>query len=562
MKKSLIFLLVLLSLFLMGCSKKTDVTTSNIDRESSISPTALPVVSVIPTPTAEPTPEVTPKPVDGEELYTIFEDIDGMRKYGYINSFGDIVIPPVYYRASDFHDGIAIVYGEDYNCFAIDTYNNKIFQDCFDMRDFHQGLAAFSTHVNEDLRYGYINTSGEVVIEPQFLNATDFNENLTAYVSTGESTYAMIDTEGNILEQYEIDEKYKYPRLVDGYLIYENDDTHFGVISLSEGPILPDIYTEVIYLGNDLFGVKDPSLEYYETMSAPVAIMNNKGEQLTDYKLYDISSFYGDYASATDSTYTYFIDKNGEEVTSLPKFEGRGTLTLLGDVIKAEIDNDLIYQKTDGTLLWKNSTTRTLSNGITIKNMKYKSNKYALVYYPQFENMKDATVQQKINDELKRLFVDVRADYKEDDMVSIDDHNTVSFISDLLIVERTGYDYYFGAAHGMPVLDYYFIDSNTGEFYDLSDLFLPDSEYRKRLTELINTQIADQSNSEDSMYLVDGIETLSEQQCFKITEDSIIIYFYPYEIAAYAAGFPEFPIPFEEIDDLIDKDGAFWKCFH
>jgi uncharacterized lipoprotein NlpE involved in copper resistance len=563
LKKIIIILLVLLSFTLMGCSKKTDVTTSNTDKEPSITPTAIPVVSVTPIPTAEPTPEATPKPANGEALYPVYEDIEGTRKYGYINSSGEYIVPPTYYTAADFHDGIGIVYSEDYKCYAIDTYGNIIFKDCNDIKDFHQGLAAFSTYINEDLRYGYINTLGEIVIEPQFLNAGNFNEELTAYVSTGEATYAMIDAKGNILEQYEIDTKYNYPRLVDdGYIIYENEEAYWGAYSLSDGPVVPDIYSEVIYLGNDLFGVKDPSLEYYEIMTAPVAIMNNKGELLTYYTLYDISSFYGDYASVTDSTHTYFIDKTGEEVTSLPRFEGRGTLTLLGDVIKAEIDNDLLYQKTDGTILWQNSNIKTLSNGITVKNVKYKANKYALVYYPQFENMKDAAIQKQINDELKKLFVDVRTDYKEHDMISIEDRNKVSLISDLLIVERTGYDYFFGAAHGMPVCDYYFIDSNTGKFYDLSDLFLPDSEYTKRLTELINIQIADQYNSEDSMFLQDGIETISKQQHFKITENSIIIYFYPYEIAAYAAGFPEFPIPFEEIDDLINKDGAFWKCLY
>jgi hypothetical protein len=41
-----------------------------------------------------------------------------------------------------------------------------------------------------------------------------------------------------------------------------------------------------------------------------------------------------------------------------------------------------------------------------------------------------------------------------------------------------------------------------------------------------------------------------------------VIYFYPYEIAAYAAGFPEFEIPFEDLTDYIDTEGAFWKSFH
>lgn len=45
-------------------------------------------------------------------------------------------------------------------------------------------------------------------------------------------------------------------------------------------------------------------------------------------------------------------------------------------------------------------------------------------------------------------------------------------------------------------------------------------------------------------------------------EDKLAIYFEPYEIAAYAAGFPTFYIPYDEMIDIIDTEGEFWKSFH
>jgi hypothetical protein len=42
----------------------------------------------------------------------------------------------------------------------------------------------------------------------------------------------------------------------------------------------------------------------------------------------------------------------------------------------------------------------------------------------------------------------------------------------------------------------------------------------------------------------------------------LYIYFTPYEIAPYAAGFPTFKIPFTQILNIIDEEGEFWKAFN
>lgn len=48
---------------------------------------------------------------------------------------------------------------------------------------------------------------------------------------------------------------------------------------------------------------------------------------------------------------------------------------------------------------------------------------------------------------------------------------------------------------------------------------------------------------------------------FIITGNSLQIYFYPYEIGPYAAGFITFEIPYSEITDIIDTGGELWKAF-
>ena len=127
---------------------------------------------------------------------------------------------------------------------------------------------------------------------------------------------------------------------------------------------------------------------------------------------------------------------------------------------------------------------------------------------------------------------------------------------------KSGYDYFLGAAHGMPIMDYYFADISTGTFYELSDLFLKDAPYLEELSIIVGDEIQKRSADGSSMIFPESYMGVSEDAYFYIKENALVIYFYPYDIAAYAAGFQEFEIPFEDIMTLIDTEGAFWKSFN
>lgn len=113
----------------------------------------------------------------------------------------------------------------------------------------------------------------------------------------------------------------------------------------------------------------------------------------------------------------------------------------------------------------------------------------------------------------------------------------------------------------MPIRQYYYIDRTTGNFYELSDLFRKDSDYESRINSILSNQIEEELEKDDTMFFTDSFQGIREDQDFILTGDSIILYFTPMEIAAYAEGFPEFTIPFEKIKDIIDTDGAFWNAF-
>lgn len=570
MKKALKILLFSLSILtLTACGKKTEQPTgsnTNQEKEQGIS---------TPSPTREETP-----PANGEAtnsiktsdnksmnntLYPVFITENNIRKYGYVNEKGDFVIQPVYDGATNFSEGLAVVNTTD-TYKVIDTTGNVIYKSDSSIGTFQNG-AAIINKITDKLLYGYIDTNGNAIADSNFYEFADnFNSDNQAFVySEGKSS--IIDKSGNILESYSIDSRYQdIIDIQDGYIIYSDPDTgDYGVINYKGEDILEPKSNPYIvrYVGNDIFEIKENQEDSYLPSSySPSALLNIKGEQLTDFNLYDLSDFNNGYASVTDDKYTYFIDTSGKEVASFPKLEGRGTLTLLGDIVKAEIDRDLLYMKKKGIILWHNSNEYNLTSDVNVKEVKYKPSKYVSVYYPVVVGLKSKETEKKINNKLNELFISHRKSITAEDQLSVEDSFTAELENQLLVIKQIGYDYPFGAAHGMPIKNYYYCNIKTGEFYTLKDLFIKDSDYITTINHIIKEMIAKEETNESSMLFPDSFKTILEDHNFYLTKEGLVIYFYPYDIAPYAAGFPEFVIPFEKLNKIVDKQGTFWNSFN
>ncbi|WP_281533055.1 WG repeat-containing protein [Anaerocolumna aminovalerica] len=570
MKKALKILLFSLSILtLTACGKKTEQPTgsnTNQEKEQGIS---------TPSPTREETP-----PANGEAtnsiktsdnksmnntLYPVFITENNIRKYGYVNEKGDFVIQPVYDCATNFSEGLAVVNTTD-TYKVIDTTGNVIYKSDSSIGTFQNG-AAIINKITDKLLYGYIDTNGNAIADSNFYEFADnFNSDNQAFVySEGKSS--IIDKSGNILESYPIDSRYQdIIDIQDGYIIYSDPDTgDYGVINYKGEDILEPKSNPYIvrYVGNDIFEIKENQEDSYLPSSySPSALLNIKGEQLTDFNLYDLSDFNNGYASVTDDKYTYFIDTSGKEVASFPKLEGRGTLTLLGDIVKAEIDRDLLYMKKKGIILWHNSNEYNLTSDVNVKEVKYKPSKYVSVYYPVVVGLKSKETEKKINNKLNELFISHRKSITAEDQLSVEDSFTAELENQLLVIKQIGYDYPFGAAHGMPIKNYYYCNIKTGEFYTLKDLFIKDSDYITTINHIIKEMIAKEETNESSMLFPNSFKTILEDHNFYLTKEGLVIYFYPYDIAPYAAGFPEFVIPFEKLNKIVDKQGTFWNSFN
>ncbi|WP_318502358.1 WG repeat-containing protein [Bacillus sp. T3] len=445
-------------------------------------------------------------------------------RYGYLNSKGKIIIPPQYEFANDFHGGKALVRIND-RTFALIDMNGKQLQTFpFEQMGVQsEGLVSFKKTNNE--KTGYVNESGEIMIPPRFSNAMPF-----------ENSRAVVNTSEDIRNQY-------------------------GLIYKSGEFVIPPNYNEIILLGGNRAAIGEAIDANFPYIGSKFSVADTtNGRFLTGFDFDHVNAYEGEYSSVTKGLTSYFINRNGNKVSNLPSIKGVGTLSLEGNIIKAFVDERISYYERNGKLVWKQNSSIPITRKVRIVERKYRPNKDYLVYYPQIEGMKDESAQAKVNQTLRKESKVKKLPSNEQMNYSYSGDFSVQFLQkNLLVLELTGYEYHFGAAHGMPSKVNIHIDLKSGKIYQLKDLFLLRSDYEKVLSGMIEKKIKEQP---DNYFPLDKPIEIKEDQSFYVTKDKLVIYFLPYEIAAFAFGFPEFHIPYEQIKSLINVKGEFWNSFN
>ena len=143
-------------------------------------------------------------------------------KYGYINTKGQIVIKPQFSEASTFNNGYAVV-----GKYFINKQGKRVLGSYEGVSDFSEGLAAVKKggkwgYINTsgkmvisprfdycggfsgglavvkiNKKYGYINKSGQEVIKPQFAQGDSFRDGLARVMTADDYSVCYIDTKGN-----------------------------------------------------------------------------------------------------------------------------------------------------------------------------------------------------------------------------------------------------------------------------------------------------------------------------------------------------------------------------
>ncbi len=120
----------------------------------------------------------------------------------------------------------------------------------------------------------------------------------------------------------------------------------------------------------------------------------------------------------------------------------------------------------------------------------------------------------------------------------------------ILSLTLSNFAYMFPMAHPVDNLTSLTTDIRTGKIYQLQDLFLPNSNYVARISELVNIQI-----TERGMEVFEGFTGIRPDQDYYIADKCLVIFFQRYEIGPRPLGYPMFPIPIYQLEDIIRPDG-------
>lgn len=171
-----------------------------------------------------------------EGLFAAEKKFNGEDKYGYIDTTNTAVIPFIYQNADDFSEGLACVHKKGKTVYSVfgpitsqvcgfinkkgETVIPFKFQWQFGAVRFSEGLAAIGKD-NDRIwalgNYGYINTSGDLIIQYQFDEANDFENGVARVKENGK--YGYINTFGEYVIPCEY-EDYEYSS--DGICLIKN----------------------------------------------------------------------------------------------------------------------------------------------------------------------------------------------------------------------------------------------------------------------------------------------------------------------------------------------------
>ena len=519
-------------------------------------------------------------------------------KFGVIDLLGEYKIYTIYDSISNFRESRA-VYSKDGSMGIIDEDGNVITKKEYGIvGEFHDHRAVVGDSKSGNYKYGYIDREGKELIHLKFERADDFKDDI-ALVKVKDNEYSLIDKEGKVLNSYKhylvsqygdglmmfsekIDGPYGYidiegneiitPRFtstsefVDGIAIVsveENYNGPYGVINKKGEYVLTPIFSEIRYLGENRLALGMPIGKPLgdDKFIAPsiFAIGDTNGNILTQFKYYAVGNYDKGVTYASNNTSTFFIDKNGKVINTLPKVKGSGELMIKDDIIYANIDYSPYYLTRSGKLIYKPNDEIILDYVYSVIKEKYKPNFSFLIYIPQIKGIKNRKVEKKVNSKLKTLsyfkpFAEDQISHSinENDVLDYSYYGTFEvtfFKKNILILSLTGYYYPLGAAHGLSSKITPVINLDTGEFYSLEDLFNPNSDWKNRLDSIIQKMI-DKEPQYEYVYK-DGFKGIDEGQNFYIDDNNLYIYFQPYDIGPYAAGFIIFKIPFSLIQDIM-----------
>lgn len=248
---------------------------------------------------------------DGRAIVAYFEDPDGAnRKYGIIDKEGNFIIEPNYLDAIDYNEGKTYIMNRQERGF-IDKNGEFLFKlDSLVGYPYFEGLAPVSS---KKYLFGYIDTTGKVVIEPKFDEAKRFSEGLASVNIDGKMGFINKDGDYIIRPAYAFAQHFQ-----DGHcFVGRATDTYepiWGVINKS-GLLTVNFQYETAKGFEFGIGVVSLDDEYY--------YIDPLGNKVIEHTFTYAEEFKNGLAWASDkeSGMHGFINPAGEYIIEIPKCE-------------------------------------------------------------------------------------------------------------------------------------------------------------------------------------------------------------------------------------------------
>ncbi|KQL32442.1 DUF3298 and DUF4163 domain-containing protein [Psychrobacillus sp. FJAT-21963] len=187
---------------------------------------------------------------------------------------------------------------------------------------------------------------------------------------------------------------------------------------------------------------------------------------------------------------------------------------------------------------------------------KYVQSPKVNVSYPIVTKLPHPQIEKKINNEiistLNKMLIE-EGFYNENLVEMIGHYEVKTNERGILSLSLLVYSY-TGGAHGLTIIQSLTFDVATGKLVELKDLFEPNSQYVKILSEIIEKKIV-----EWEVPVLEEFKEIRMDQDFYLADHSIVIYFQVYEITPYVYGFPYFPIAIKDIEEIILAGGPLDK---
>lgn len=266
--------------------------------------------------------------------------VDG--KVGYISEDGKYVIPAKYKSGTPFQEGLAFVVSDGGYPTCIDKSGETKFQ----LKQakyafwFSEGLAMFQT---SDEKFGFVDESGKVIINPQFEYARPFHEGYAAICQN--KKWGFIDKSGKIVINPQFEGVMDFRKgkaafyngkqcgFIDTKGSYAINPQFDYTMSFSEG--IASVYSGKLfgYVGEDGKIIINPQFEEAMSFKSNLALIkqndkygyiNKEGKIEINPQFDEATMFYGDIACVKNAEKWGIIDKMGKYLVN-PQFDGMKT---------------------------------------------------------------------------------------------------------------------------------------------------------------------------------------------------------------------------------------------